>query len=188
MDKTDKAYTPKEVNSLLDVSESTARKWCISLEKKGYMFIRNDRNQRLFTEHDLVALKKFQTLLKETNMPMDNAADIIISRFGKGTFEDRTLSVPEEFNEERRSLERSEETIEKLMKHIQTQEEYMKKQDEFNQSLLKRLDQQEKYILSRLEERDKSLTDSLREMQQTQKLIAAAQEEKKSFFAKLFGK
>ncbi|MGN8235532.1 DUF3967 domain-containing protein [Priestia flexa] len=43
-------------------------------------------------------------------------------------------------------------------------------------------------MLSRLEERDKSLTDSLREMQQTQKLIAAAQEEKKSFFAKLFGR
>ncbi|WP_421536069.1 hypothetical protein [Priestia sp. D3YE.R1] len=36
MDKTDKAYTPKEVNSLLDVLEITARKWYISL---GYMFI-----------------------------------------------------------------------------------------------------------------------------------------------------
>jgi len=178
VNKTDKAYTPKEVNSLLNVSESTARKWCISLEKKGYMFIRNDRNQRLFTEHDLIALKKFQALLKETNMPMDNAADIIISRFGKGTFEDRTLSVPEESNEERRSLQRSEETIDKLMKHIETQEEYMRKQDKFNQDLLKRLDQQEKYILSSIEERDKSLTNSLREMQQTQKLIAASQEKK----------
>jgi DNA-binding transcriptional MerR regulator len=178
VDKTDKAYTPKEVNSLLNVSESTARKWCISLEKKGYMFIRNDRNQRLFTEHDLVALKKFQALLKETNMPMDNAADIIISRFGKGTFEDRTLSVPGDSNEERRSLERSEETIDKLMKHIEIQEEYMRKQDKFNQDLLKRLDQQEKYILSSIEERDKSLTNSLREMQQTQKLIAASQEKK----------
>ncbi|MED3813406.1 DUF3967 domain-containing protein [Priestia megaterium] len=188
MDKTDKAYTPKEVNSLLDVSESTARKWCISLEKKGYMFIRNDRNQRLFTEHDLIALKKFQALLKETNMPMDNAADVIISRFGKGTFEDRTLSVPEDSSGERRSLERSEETIKRLMEHIQIQEEYMKRQDEFNQNLLKRLDQQEKYMLSRLEERDRSLTDSLREMQQTQKLIAAAQEEKKGFLYRLFGK
>lgn len=81
-------------------------------------------------------------------------------------------------NEEWHSLEGSEETINKLMKHILKQEDYMKKRDEFNQTLLKRLDQQEKYILSGLEERDKSLTDSLREIHQTQKFRAAAHKEK----------
>jgi len=174
MDKYDKAYTPKEINSILEVSESTGRKLCLSLEKKGYMFIRNDRNQRLFTEHDLNALKKFQALLKETNMPLDNASDIIISMFGKGAFEERTVSVRKEIEEERRSLERSDETINALIKHIQKQEEYMQRQELFNQSLLQRLDQQENYIMSRLEERDQALTTSLREIHQTQKTIAAS--------------
>lgn len=178
MDKYDKAYTPKEINAILEVSESTGRKWCLSLEKKGYMFIRNDRNQRLFTEHDLDALQKFQALLKETNMPLDNASDIIISRFGKGAFEERTVSVREKIEDERRSLERSDETIEKLINHIQKQEEYMKRQELFNQNLLQRLDEQEKYILSRLEDRDQALTTSLRELHQTQKAIAASQEKK----------
>ncbi|AQX56659.1 MULTISPECIES: DUF3967 domain-containing protein [Priestia] len=178
MDKYDKAYTPKEINSILEVSESTGRKWCLALEKKGYMFIRNDRNQRLFTKHDLDALQKFQALLKETNMPLDNASDIIVSMFGKGSFEERTVSVREEIKDKRRSLERSDETIDTLIKHIQKQEEYMERQELFNQNLLKRLDEQEKYILSRLEDRDQALTASLRELHQTQKAIAASQEKK----------
>jgi hypothetical protein len=58
---------------------------------------------------------------------------------------------------------------------------------------LKRLEQQQKYIEERLNERDKmlvaSLKESLKEAQETRKLLAASQEEqKKSYWKRLFGK
>jgi hypothetical protein len=56
---------------------------------------------------------------------------------------------------------------------------------------LKRLEKQQKYIEERLNERDKmlvaSLRESLKEAQETRKLLVASQkEEKKNFFKRLF--
>ncbi|MEM5595039.1 DUF3967 domain-containing protein [Niallia circulans] len=58
---------------------------------------------------------------------------------------------------------------------------------------MERLDQQQKYIEERLNKRDETLIQSLREVQETKKLIAAAEEKreeesKKGFFQRLFGK
>lgn len=46
VDSYEKAYTPKEIILTLDIGDSTLRKWCLALEKKGYLFIRNDQNKR----------------------------------------------------------------------------------------------------------------------------------------------
>lgn len=71
------------------------------------------------------------------------------------------------------------------MKHI-------KQQETFNQELLKRPDQQQQYIEERLNKRDETLIQSLREVQETKKMIAATEEKKKeeskkSFLSRLFG-
>ena len=85
-EKIEKAYTPKEVFTTLDIGDSTLRKWCLSLEKNGYEFIRNEKNSRIYVEGDLVVLRRFfQNLVKE-NMPLDNAAKLVVDRFGKGAF------------------------------------------------------------------------------------------------------
>jgi hypothetical protein len=184
-EKIEKAYTPKEVFTTLEIGDSTLRKWCLALEKNGYEFIRNDKNSRIYVEGDLVVLRHFQNLVKE-NMPLDNAAKLVIDRFGKGAFEVSTLSVPNEKQKERRDLDHSNEDIKELKSLVNNQSELIKE-------LITRMDQQQKYIDERLEQRDRKLMESLRESQEERKALlqlAATQEEgkKKGFFARLFSK
>lgn len=182
MEYKEKAYSTKEISLTLGIGDSTLRKWCLALEKNGYKFIKNDREQRLFVEGDLVKLRHFQTLVKDHNMQLENASMIVVDRFGKGAFAERTVSVLAEKQEEDRSLMRSDEVISKLVDHVDQQEK-------FNKELLNRLDQQQRYIEERLNKRDEMLIQSLREVQETKKLIAAATEQKKpTFWQRLFKK
>lgn len=185
-ERTEKAYSPKEMSTTLDVGDSTLRKWCLALEKNGYVFIRNDQNSRVYVENDLVVLRHFQQLVKQHNMQLENAAQLVVDRFGTGASEVGTGVVPVEKEEKQRDLMRSNEFVQKLLDHIE-------KQEAFNQELLKRLETQQKYIDERLEERDRKFMESLRDSQETKQQlleIAAAHEEekKKGFLSRLFGK
>jgi hypothetical protein len=188
----EKAYSPKEMSVTLNIGDSTLRKWCIALENNGYGFIRNDQNKRVFIENDLVVLRHFQNLIKTHNMQLENASKLIIDRFGRGSLEVSTGAVLAEIEEVDRSLDRSkEDVVPTLLEHIKKQDEFIRNQKEFNQELIKRLDQQQKHIDERLDERDRKLMESMRNQQEIKQhllQIAAAKEEKKSLFARLFGK
>src|SRR3954447_2625467 len=120
-ERTEKAYSPKEMFTTLDIGDSTLRKWCIALEKNGYGFIRNDQNRRIYVEGDLVVLRHFQNLIKQHNMQLDNAAILVIDRFGKGAFEVRTVSVPSvKEDKKQRDLNRSDD-IKELKETIEQQ-------------------------------------------------------------------
>ncbi|WP_409276399.1 hypothetical protein V1499_22995 (plasmid) [Neobacillus sp. SCS-31] len=173
MDTYEKAYSPKEVSLTLAVGDSTLRKWCIALEKNEYQFMRNEQNNRVFVEGDLVVLKHFQNLVKQHNMQLDNAASLVVDRFGKGSFSVGTGIVPAENEEERRDLDRSNPIVKELLNHIKAQEEY-------NQELLKRLEQQQRYIEERLEKRDQMLMEVLNESRETKMLLIEANERKKA--------
>lgn len=96
MESQERAYSTKEVSHTLGIGDSTLRKWCLALEKNGYTFIKNEREQRLFIESDLVCLRHFQTLVQQHNMQLENAAIVVVDRFGKGAFEEGTGHVPAE--------------------------------------------------------------------------------------------
>lgn len=70
----------KEIAALLDISPNTLRRWSIDLEKKGYVFERNDKGQRIYYKRDVFALKKLQQLINE-RVTMENALSIVV--FGK---------------------------------------------------------------------------------------------------------
>ena len=204
MDNTfEKAYTPKEVNITLEISDSALRKWCLALEKNGYTFIRNDHNQRVFVENDLVVLRHFQNLVKHHNMQLENAAALVVDRFGKGAFEVGTGIVPAKNEEKQPELQHDfirsfDDKLTELLERVKTQEEAnnevlnrLGQQENFNRELVQQLEQQQKYIEERLEQRDRKLMESLRESQEVKQQllqIAAAQvdEKKKGFFARLF--
>lgn len=197
----EKAYTTKEVSTTLGIGDSTLRKWCIALEDNGYQFIKSENKRRLYTESDLVVLRHFQQLVQDHNMPLDNASNVIVSRFGNRAFEGRTGIVPAE----NRSLMRSDEVIEKLFAHIEQQEK-------FNMELIERLDQQQRYIEEKLNNRDQQLLSHIRatqkkldapdelknefeqmkatmnELLENQKQMASTLETKKGFWSKFFGK
>ncbi|WP_100408479.1 DUF3967 domain-containing protein [Bacillus solitudinis] len=191
MNNGDKAYTTKEISDYLDIGTSTLRKWCIALEENGYEFLRTDNNRRLFFERDLIGLKYFKKLVKVENFSLENAAKTVTSKHRGEASETRTPSVLQENSDEQRSLTRSEETLQQLLEHMKKQDEHIEKQESFNKELLKRLEERDRYIEERLNERDSKLVESLRDVQETKRMIAAAREEqdnKKGFFSRLFGK
>jgi len=181
-EKTEKAYSPKEMFITLDIGDSTLRKWCIALEKNGYEFIRNEKKSRVYVENDLVVLRHFQNLIKQHNMQLDNAAILVIDRFGKGAFEASTVTVPAEKEEKQRDLERSNSEDIKELKQL------VMKQNELIKDLINRMAQQQKYIDDSLNRRDERLTKTIEESMETRKLIATAENERKSFWNRLFGK
>lgn len=142
-EKFEKAYAPREMAVILDIGDSTLRKWCIALEKNGYIFIRNEQNSRIYVERDIVVLRHFQNLLSVYNMNIKDAANLVADRFKDEASESRTGIVPiDSEEEEHRDFLQSNEVLNKLLDHI-------KQQEEFNQELLKRLDQQQKEITKR---------------------------------------
>ncbi|MED3553983.1 DUF3967 domain-containing protein [Cytobacillus praedii] len=166
MEVTEKPISPKDVHISLGIGDSTLRKWCLALEAQEYQFSRTDNNRRVFFEKDLVLLRKFRNLVQVQNFSIENAAIIVVSKNREDASLEKNTenSVP--------ALRDSSELINKLMTHIEQQEE-------FNKQLLKRLDEQQKYLDERLDKRDELLMQSIRESQETKKLIAAAQEEQK---------
>lgn len=180
MDITEKPISPKDVHVVLDIGDSTLRKWCLALEKQGYHFPRTDNNRRVFYERDLEVLRHFRNLVKVQNLSLENAAIVVASRFKQ---EEGTLSEQKN-NENAPVLPSGEvkEMIAKLLDHIERQEA-------FNKELLQRLEEQQRYIEERIDKRDQLLMQTLREhQQQTQRLIAAAEEEKLPWYKKIFKK
>jgi hypothetical protein len=123
----------------------------------------------LFVESDLVVLRNFQQIIQSNNLPLGNAAKLVVDRCSQIRKKDH------------RDSKRYEEVTQQLLDHID-------KQKKFNQEL-KRLEQQQKYIKERLIEQNKMLIASQKEEQETRKLLVASQEEqKKNFWKRLFGK
>ena len=50
----------KELALNLDINTNTLRRWAIELEEQGYEFSRNDKNQRIYYQRDILALSDFQ--------------------------------------------------------------------------------------------------------------------------------
>jgi transposase-like protein len=169
--KQERTYWSKEVADLLGIGSSTLRKWCIQLEERGYKFLRDAQERRAFTERDVMALRSFRELTRDKGVTLENAADVVISRFNPITTEDRTPSVLDE-------LPRSGERYEALMQKVDYLTEHTQKQEAFNQSLLELLKEQQAYIKNSIKSRDERLMTAIHELQEQRKMIAAAEEEK----------
>lgn len=168
MNDVTKAYWSREVIKHLDIKESTLRKWCILLEKKGYIFIRNDQNQRAFFEHDLLALRMLADMSSSPGITLDMAADAVVIKYARA---DDTIITPPVTDMTVPVMDTNRELLEQIMAKVD-------RQDQFNKELLDKLDQQQEYIEKSITRRDEQLLAAIREMQETKKQLAAAKEEK----------
>lgn len=195
------AYWTKEVADNLGIVSSTLRKWCLLLEEGGYTFDRNDKDQRIFYEHDVMTLRAVKKLTQKDHMTLANATKKAIQQAKSREFV--TPTDTEEKGVAERDINSDIErdgTINKLLAHIEQQER-------FNRELLDRLDRQQQYIEERdkrdrmliesrekrVEERDRRLMEIHRETREMRDMIAAAKEEtdknaSKGLLARLFGK
>ncbi|MDO6632600.1 MerR family transcriptional regulator [Bacillus thuringiensis] len=67
-----------QVSKELDVNGNTLRVWCLELESAGYMFERNNRQQRIYYEHDIALLKEMKVLMADGTRTLQEAISILL--------------------------------------------------------------------------------------------------------------
>ena len=175
-------YKAKEVMAKLEIKDSVFKKYIFILEKEGYIIQKNQQGHRLFTDEDIRTLEKFIELSKYDGMTLESVAKMI----GSTKQKDNSYDVIEE-------MEPSHDVMTLITTAVTTALEKQARQHSAqHQQILEQL----KRIESNQNDRDLKLIQSLRESQETKKLllevqeqIAASQEEKKKgFIARFFGK
>lgn len=171
------AYWNHEVSKRLEIGESTLRKWCIELEKNGYIFIKGAMDSRAFTDHDLAALTYFKQLTNGKKHTKAQAAKMVVEKFGRKEVNEGT--TPVQTMNDTQSVEKLSEMVAHLLEHT-------KKQENFNKELLKRLDRQEQYIRETLEKRDQYLLESIRKSQEEKAAALEVEKKKIPWFKRIF--
>jgi hypothetical protein len=170
--RTEKAYSHKEMYTTLNIGDSTLRKWCIALEKNGYKFLRNEQDNRVYVEGDLVVLRHFYQLVKIHKTNLENAAKLIVARFGSGAFEVGTGIVPVENDDQ---VTFSKDGLKELIQEAvrEEREEFKKLINQEREALLMKMN-------DTVEMQSRVLMKAVRDQQEeTQKELAAEKEKKK---------
>lgn len=81
-----------EIASRLGLETVTIRKYCLELEKRGFVFQRNDGKNRDFTSEDLNALSQMKHLIEVAKMSRVAAANVVVA--GYGTSDDMGSEPP----------------------------------------------------------------------------------------------
>ncbi|WP_370507454.1 DUF3967 domain-containing protein [Priestia megaterium] len=178
-------YFAKDVAADLEVTTSTLRRWSIELEKAGYKFERNEKDQRIYYDRDFKAFRELKKLISNSVVLID-AINAVVSMDVEGLNASQTPSV---YREETRLTRQFLEEIldEKINQAIQQAFEEGRQQGH------KEIKEMIKKIEKRSEERDENLMSVIRsireEKEEVKQLIAASQEQaKKTFWQRLFSK
>lgn len=132
MDYETKELNNSELSRMIDVGESTLRKYCLELKKNGYNFYKETNKNRSFDNHDLYALTFFKELIKLKGKTKDEAATIVAKRFRRDSETGKT-SVLKEFDDSSFPVQ----IMDKLDRILNAFE----KQDKQNEMILKKLDE-----------------------------------------------
>ncbi|EJQ59688.1 DNA-binding protein [Bacillus cereus] len=192
-------YSPGEVAEQLNIQSSTLRKYADVLEKEGYTFIKNERGHRKYRESDVMVFRKVINLKNDTDMTLENATKQIVS------WHQGVEVLPLERHEVER-YEEPDFNATTLQTMLQDQNEVIEKQNELLQELSKRLIEQDQRFAQRESEllsaiqtiqesqvliatnssedvaknqgRDEMLMQTIREVQEVKKMIAASKDKK----------
>ncbi|WIY59716.1 DUF3967 domain-containing protein [Bacillus arachidis] len=192
-------YSPGDVAEQLGIQSSTLRKYADVLEKEGYTFIKNKRGHRKYRESDVMVFRKVINLKNDTDITLENATKQIVS------WHQGVEVLPLERHEIER-YEEPNFNATTLQTMIQNQKEVIEKQNDLLQELTKRLAEQDQRFIQRESEllsaiqaiqeshaliamntsedmvknqgRDKMLMQTIREVQEVKKIIAASKDKK----------
>lgn len=164
-------YSPSDLVKILDVSDSTLRKWCIAIELQGYLFNRTDNNKRVFVDRDLVVLKHFRNLVQVQFMTLENAANIVATKYQDIRSTGNANSNNE--NDERLLPD----IADRIFERFERLEATNKQLEETNKQLIARLNEQQKLIEDYFNKRDTLFLESIKETQL--QLLQEAKEEEK---------
>jgi hypothetical protein len=173
-----------EVEAVLKISGGTLRRWCIELEKQGYSFVKGKNDQRFFSEHDIVVLRRIRDLIQHKRLTVNDAINTVISLLDE---EARTIAVRDKQQDDQQQLDTS-------IGRLEYQEiiERLDKQEQFNKVLIEKLEEQQRYIDNSINRRDEQLMFAIRQSMETQKQLAIAEtiekEQAKPWWKRLFNK
>ncbi|MQR84349.1 MerR family transcriptional regulator [Bacillus megaterium] len=160
-----KAYWTKEVADLLDINEGTVRKYARLMEQNGYVFHKNEHEQRGFFEEDILVLKRVKSLSKTSGVTLEDAVNAVIKENTAIKNNSVTPPVIDLQAELLRSIERHKTTDEALNK-LMTEHNDVK---ELLAKLTSQLEQQQHYIRESLEQRDKKLLETIHDLKTEKK-------------------
>lgn len=163
-----KVYSPSEVAKLLNIKMPTLRKYSILLEKHGYRIERNSQGHRYYRDKDVMTLRNVITGTK-SGVTLEESIHTVVNLEGHNTITNVTNNGDEANRNDIAELK-----------------ELIHKQNDLIKGLTERLDQQQEYIEKRINERDQVLMQSIKEIMESKKQIAATEIEKKGFFSRLF--
>ena len=157
--------SPSDVCTLLNIKESTLRKYAILLQNAGYQFRTNAKGSRDYLEQDVIVIKRLIEVKNNRDMTLESAVNSVLAWVKESSMAVTVIDKDAE-------RERYGDDIKELKEMVVNQSKLLK-------DLMEQLHKQQKYIDERLEQRDSMLMQSLREVQETKKLMIAAEEEKK---------
>ncbi len=164
----------KELSLNLDINTNTLRRWAIELEEQGYEFSRNDKNQRIYYERDMLALSDFQKIIEKTQS-LENTAKAVVSKVNDKKNAEKMLSVIEDRKDK---IVFSKEELDDLINRVA------------DEAVERAAEHISRKFMDVIEQRDRKLIHNLTQtMEQKQLEVAAALEEEKSgLFARFFKK
>lgn len=167
--------TVANIARILNISQSTLKKYYLLFEEEGFCFKRSNEGNVLFIPHDVELFKKLIVMKNEPGMTIKKAIQQIVAEEGITASPDVTdMAVMTQ-------------QVTTVMTEMQELKALVTQQNELLQN-------QQKYIDERLKERDLKLVAALRTAQEERRTflneVAATIEEqqKKGFWAKLFNK
>lgn len=149
MNKDMKVYSSKEVAERLSLQPVTVRKYSQMLEEQGYVFTKDDKGWRLYSEDDIVSLK-YLSNMRAAGKSLNESVEYVATLYRSN------LSLLESAI----SLQEQNPLV-----------EFIQMQQAFNQKILERLEASE----NRQIERDHNLLKALRETQEVKKLVLSKQ-------------
>lgn len=175
----------KEVSLHLDINPSTLRRWASELEKQGYEFERNDKNNRIFYDKDILALSDLKRLLEKTQS-IEIATKTVVKQHQDRKSSEKAIAALQESGAQ---ITLTKDELEEYTKNIiqQTAKQTamaIKEQltEEITGQVIQKMQQVE-------EQRDRKLMQSIRATLDEKKLEIemAATIQKESFWTRLFG-
>ncbi|HDR7367515.1 MULTISPECIES: DUF3967 domain-containing protein [Bacillus] len=192
-------YSPSEVAEQLGIQSSTLRKYADVLEKEGYTFIKNERGHRKYRESDVMVFRKVINLKNDTDMTLENATKQIVSwhqgveilplerheieRYEEPDFNATTLQTM--LQDQNEVIEKQNELLQELSKRLIEQDQRFAQRESELLSAIQTLQESQVLIATNSSEdvaknqgRDEMLMQTIREVQEVKKMIAASKDKK----------
>lgn len=192
-------YSPGEVAEQLGIQSSTLRKYADVLEKEGYTFIKNERGHRKYRESDVMVFRKVINLKNDTDMTLENATKQIVSwhqgvevlpleryeteRYEESDFNATTLQMM--LQDQNEIIEKQNELLQKLNKRLVEQDQRFTQRELELLSAIKAIQESQTLIamntsedVAKNQRSDEMLMQTIREVQEVKKMIAASKDKK----------